>query len=168
MSEPDTNSEDSQNLPSQSQVDVVPGQSEIVGVGVVDSWEGPLPSPTAFQRYEDTLPGAASRILKMAEIEQSNQHELQIAQHEYEMAALEVVRTNVVRGSWRSYLGMALGFVLAMTGIICGTYLAANGHSASGMALFVASLASLVGVSVYGLRAQSASRQRDAEDDEEE
>ena len=104
----------------------------------------------------------------MAEIEQSNQHELQMVQHEHEMAALEIVRADLVWGSLRSVIGMVLGTAIAVLGILSGTYLIVNGHGLSGMAFFVASLASLVGVSVYGIKVQSAERRRHAEDIEEE
>lgn len=39
-------------------------------------FSGPLPPPTILQGYEDVLPGSADRILKMAEKEQSNRHDL--------------------------------------------------------------------------------------------
>ena len=165
MSELDTNSEDSQNLATPSQADIVGSQPGIVRVDT--EWDAPLPSPAAFRIYEDTVSGAGNRILKMAETEQSNQHELQMAQHEHELAALEVVRTGVVLGSLRSVIGMALGTAIAVLGILSGTYLIVNGHGLSGMTFFVASLASLVGVSVYGISVQSAERRRNAEDIED-
>ena len=160
MRDSDASPEDTQNLPAQSQGDI---EGEIVEVDT--EWNAPLPSPIDFQRYEDTLPGTANRILGMAETEQSYQHIQQMAQYEQEMTALEVIRADVVEGSRKSYLGMALGFIIAMTGIGCGTYLAASGHDVSGMTFLVASLASLVGVSIYGIRSQSAERRRDAEED---
>ena len=91
-----------------------------------------------------------------------------MAQHEQEMTALEVIHTDVVEGSRKSYLGMILGFIIAMTGIGCGTYLAASGHDVSGMTLLLASLASLVGVSIYGIRVQADERRRADEDYEED
>ena len=35
---------------------------------------GPLPTPEAFEKYEQTCPGAASRILSMAETEAGERH----------------------------------------------------------------------------------------------
>ena len=160
MSVPDSPMEESQARPDVSSNDDVESHLEIRQVATA-SWSAPLPPPDALERYEALIPGAADRIFKMAE----NAQERRYAS---DRMSLEIIRMNLVRRSWRSYLGMALGFVLAMTGIICGTYLAANGHSASGMALFVASLASLVGVSVYGIKVQSAERRRDSENAEEE
>lgn len=35
-----------------------------------ESYKGPIPRPDDFENYERILPGAADRILKMAELEQ--------------------------------------------------------------------------------------------------
>ena len=43
---------------------------EQVGVAVVHSFSGPLPSPEAFEKYNRVLPNAGERILSMAENEQ--------------------------------------------------------------------------------------------------
>ena len=157
MSYPDENPEGGADLPTSSHEDVV----QSIQLTATATEEGPLPSPQAFKGYEDTLPGAANRILEMAENEQNHRHK-------HEMAALGIARVGIIGGTRRSYFGMALGFLVALIGILCGTYLAANGHDTSGMALFLASLASLVGVSVYGISVQNAERRRNAEDTEEE
>lgn len=39
--------------------------------------EGPLPAPEDLQRYEALAPGAAERIIRMAEAEQSHRHALE-------------------------------------------------------------------------------------------
>lgn len=38
----------------------------------VDQFQGPLPPPDFFEQYEATLPGAAERILQMAERQASH------------------------------------------------------------------------------------------------
>jgi len=38
-------------------------------------WSGPLPDPKSFREYENTLPGAANRIIQIAENEQRYRHE---------------------------------------------------------------------------------------------
>ena len=43
---------------------------EQVGIAVVHSFSGPLPSPEAFEKYNRIQPDAADRILSMAEKEQ--------------------------------------------------------------------------------------------------
>lgn len=64
---------------------------------------GPLPAPESFEHYEVVLPGAAERIMRMAEIEQENRHATQkrIVTNEYATR----------------YVGQA-GALLALTGLI--------------------------------------------------
>lgn len=67
---------------------------------------GPLPSARELLGYENLLPGAAERILAMAEREQTQRHELE----------LTIVRTEVVlkrRGQW-----MALSALVSMLSLI--------------------------------------------------
>lgn len=40
----------------------------------VKQWSGPLPSPDALERYNAVIPGAAERILAMAEKEMEHRH----------------------------------------------------------------------------------------------
>ena len=44
---------------------------------VMTSFQGPLPSPDILQGFEYVLPGAAERIMKMAEKEQDARHKIE-------------------------------------------------------------------------------------------
>jgi len=67
---------------------------------------GLLPAPETFSAYDKVLPGAAERILTMAEKAQSHRHEM-------ERDTFETVRENVVRGQWFALL-------LGLTGLCWG------------------------------------------------
>jgi len=56
-------------LPEEDRVQILRqlGQENVVSTATLHS--GPLPDPADFQAYEDTCPGAADRILAMAENE---------------------------------------------------------------------------------------------------
>ena len=179
MSKPDENLEGTQNKPIASQDDVSHRQPGFVQV----DWSAPMPPPAVLQRYEETLPGAADRILTMAEKQQDHRQEQERTQqshhqeqerkqqsHRYEQenALLAMTRSNIVGSAVRSYLGMILGFLIAITGIVCGTYLVANGNGVTGLAAFVASLATLAGVSVYGIKTQLRGRQSSPENSGDE
>lgn len=41
----------------------------------VESWSGPLPAPESLIRYNEAVPGAADRIIAMAESEMKHRHE---------------------------------------------------------------------------------------------
>jgi hypothetical protein len=52
-----------------------PGQSLIEVVHeVVASCEGPIPAPSILRSYDEIVPGAAERIIAMAEREQEHRH----------------------------------------------------------------------------------------------
>ncbi|MBW4039310.1 MAG: DUF2335 domain-containing protein [Acidobacteria bacterium] len=104
------------------------------------SFSGPLPPPETLSRYNDVLPGAAERILAMAE-----------SQHHHRLTLeSDVVNSNVSD----QRLGVILGFIIAMTAISGGIYLAATGKPASGLTSIIAAMGSLVGTFVYGKQKQ--------------
>ena len=92
------------NRPAERQADSVASQDKQtqMTVSATEVWAGPIPPPEALQKYEDLVPGAANRILEMAEGQTA--HRIQIEK-------------TVVRGdSWRSFLGLIFGFIVSMTG----------------------------------------------------
>jgi uncharacterized membrane protein len=107
---------------------------------VQQSFSGPLPPPAALERYNDIVPGAANRIIVMAEGQHAHRQALE----------LRVVSANIAAQK----LGVVLGFIVAMTAILGGIYLVATGKQASGLAAIIAALAALVGTFVYGRQSQ--------------
>lgn len=57
-------------IPQQTEEEENPPDKTVVTKRLTASYSGPLPHPSSFQQYEDTLPGSADRILKMSENEQ--------------------------------------------------------------------------------------------------
>ena len=81
------------------------------------SYSGPLPPPSMYREYEEVLPGAADRILTMAEKDQDGRQK-------WEQQALD----NADRGLWR---GQCYGFIIALVSVSASVYLAAQGHGAT-------------------------------------
>jgi uncharacterized membrane protein len=106
----------------------------------MQSYSGPLPPPEALERYNQTLPGAAERILAMAE--QQHAHRLKLESR--------VVDSNISAQK----LGTVLGFIVAITTIIGGIWLIYVGKEAQGLASVLTALAALVGVFLYARRQQ--------------
>ena len=104
------------------------------------AWAGPLPEPEVLQGYESVIPGAANRILKMAE--RQSDHRMQMD------------KMVISDGSRRSYLGLVAGFFLSAMVIAGGIYLIATGHDWAGASLVGLNLAGLAGVFVYGSRSR--------------
>jgi uncharacterized membrane protein len=99
-------------------------------------WSGPLPNPEALERYNQIVPTAAERIIRMAE-----------TQHEHRLVIeKEVVDSNIDSQK----LGTILGFIIVMTAILGGVFLAYSGKETSGLAAIVTALVGLAGVFVYG------------------
>ncbi|MDP1633348.1 MAG: DUF2335 domain-containing protein [Gallionellaceae bacterium] len=86
---------------------------------------GPLPAPEDLQRYDELLPGAAERIIAMAEMEQRHRHEQEKKAIASELATRETLQTTemsridgVMRSDKRGqYLG-AFVSILAISGAI--------------------------------------------------
>jgi uncharacterized membrane protein len=47
-------------------------------VQVLRQWSAPMPDPATLREYEEILPGAAERILQMAEVAAKGRHELNV------------------------------------------------------------------------------------------
>jgi uncharacterized membrane protein len=103
-------------------------------------WSGPLPHPETLERYNQVVPSAAERIIRLAE-----------TQHDHRLAIeKEVVDSNINSQK----LGTILGFIVAMTAIIGGVFLAYVGRETSGVTSIITALVGLAGVFVYGKREQ--------------
>jgi len=112
------------------------------------AYSGPLPKPEHFERYEQTLPGAADRILQMAE-----------AQSKHRQSLESLIVNSDIKNSHR---GQTLGFILSVTGLGCATYLIATGQQGqqiAGTVLGGTALVSLVSVFVYGSTARRRERE---------
>lgn len=87
------------------------------------AYSAPLPPASEFEKYESVLPGAADRIIKLAE--NQNKHRRFIE---------NVV---VVSDSLRSLGGLISALIIVLLGIVAGTYLIMHGKSTQGLiALF--------------------------------
>jgi uncharacterized membrane protein len=100
------------------------------------TFSGPLPPPEELAKYERILPGAADRIIRMAEQQGTHRQDL-------ESVALGA---NVTTQKW----GLACAFVIAMSAIWGGVWISLKGMSGAGLTAIIGALAALVGVFVYG------------------
>jgi len=79
------------------------------------SFSGPLPPPDALERYNEVLPGAAERIIAMAESQHAHRQSLE----------KHVIHSNISAQK----LGTVLGFIVAMTVVVGGMFLVHEGKS---------------------------------------
>lgn len=106
--------------------------AQVVSMMIAQSHSGPLPPAREFANYDRALPGAAERILSMAEKEQGHRHGI-----EKDVVSREIgFKTS---GQLYAFLGLLvmLGSVLAM---------ALMGHAAAGASLGSAVIVGVVAV----------------------
>lgn len=105
-----------------------------------ERFSGPLPHPEHFKKYNQIVPGSANRLLKMAEDDLAHIHSIQKSQ---------VLMENIA-----TIGGLITGWSIAVISLVGSGYLIMNGHDIAGSILGGTSLASLVGVFVYGRKSQ--------------
>lgn len=98
-------------------------------------FQGPLPPPEAFAAYNQILPGAADRILKLAENQASHRQKL-------EGRALTGDLIKAMMGTILAYIT----FAGAMAGAV---YLLANDKPLYGLAALVTALGAAFGPKIY-------------------
>ena len=104
---------------------------------VAQSFSGPLPPPQVLAQYNAVVPGAAERILLMAE-EQSLHRRL-------------IEKRVITWGLVKSILGVIFGLIVALGGLAAGTYITVKGNALAGSFLNLGSLGGLVYTFVVGV-----------------
>jgi len=121
-------------------------EREVVSQQVtVERFQGPLPHPAILEKYNQIVPGAAERIIKMEE-EQSRHR--------------RTIEAKVIGAdSWKSILGVIFAFVIALLGLLIGGYTALKGQPFFGGTVSIAIIASVVGTFIYGTQQRKQSRE---------
>ena len=110
------------------------------------TFSGPLPPPETLREFNEIVPGAAERIIKMAEGQFEHRKELE----------RKVIDSDIARSKW----GQILGFFIAIFGITASGIISIYGNPIGGVVLGVGTLASLVGVFMYGSNTRSKEREK--------
>ncbi len=105
-------------------------------VSVTMMHSGPLPDPQTLSSYNQLIPEGADRIMKMAEKQQEHR--------------MKIERTAIGRQTFQSFMGQIFGFLIGLSGIGSGTFLAYNGFTTVGTVIAGGTVVSLVSVFVIG------------------
>ena len=100
-------------------------------------YTGPLPLPQDFREFEEILPGAADRILGMAE-------QNQILQHEATMALIQANSGSEKRGQWFGFIVALMGFMVFCLASALSVYFMRLGITAYGLYLLLSAIGGLV------------------------
>ncbi len=133
---------------SDHQNDNLEKESSAKGVFVHQSFSGPLPHPEVLKKFDEVVPGSAERIIKMAEGQFAHRVELE----------KRVINSDIQQSKY----GQILGFIIAIFGLLVAMIVTIKGSQTAGSIIGGATLASLVGVFMYGTKMRS--RERDQKD----
>ncbi|MEZ4104536.1 MAG: DUF2335 domain-containing protein [Candidatus Paceibacterota bacterium] len=114
------------------------------------SFSGPLPHPDVLHRFEEVSPGAAERIIKMAEEQSSHRRNLE----------KKVIESDIYRSKW----GQILGFIIAIVGLSVSAVIGVFGNPVAGSIMGTGTVAGLVWVFMYGSRLKSEELKEKKED----
>lgn len=109
-------------------------------------FQGPLPPPETLERYNLIVPGAAERILSMAEVQARHRQQLE----------LKIIESDIRNARTGLHYGLIIGLVSIMGGVLCIW----SGHEIGGSILGGVGLTGLVGVFVYGTRQKAKEREK--------
>jgi uncharacterized membrane protein len=109
-------------------------------------FQGPLPPPEILAGYDEVLPGAADRIVAMAEKNQAHRHALEA----------KVIPAGIAS----ERLGQILAFVLYLATLGSGTYLVAEGKETIGVIQMLGTTATFAAIYIKGQRAKKRELQQ--------
>ena len=107
------------------------------------TFEGPIPHPAILQQYDVLVPGAADRLIRMAQDEAVHRRDL-------ESRALQSDIGDRKSGRIEARVGQVFGFLIGVTALVCGTVAAVNGAEWFGTIIGTGGVTALVGVFIWG------------------
>ena len=115
---------------------------QVVTQVIQSEFSGPLPPPNIIKRYEDILPGAADRILSMAENQAKHRQEIE----------KKMIDSEARDG----LLGVCFAFILGISCIIAGIIIAflvpQSSGAIAGSIFGVAGIGSIIATFIKGTR----------------
>lgn len=110
--------------------------SVVLGIVHEESFSGPLPHPKHLAEYDRVLPGAADRIIAMAEKEQTHRHDWENTSLKFDFSY--------------SILGIVLGFLIALALLVLAYISSQAGHQNVALAFLAASTVGMVASFIKG------------------
>ena len=119
---------------------------------VAQHFSGPIPHPIVLEHYEAISPGAADRIIALAESETKHRHSMEIKMLEADIQTSQNSLNHIAR---EVKTGQILGFFIGIFAISAGVYITINGHPVSGALFGTGGVLGLVTAFIYGRSGQN-------------
>ena len=110
----------------------------------IAAFQGPLPPPSLLDQYNQIVPGAAERILRLFEIQVDHRQRLEG----------QVIGSDIRD----SRLGLVLGAIVSIAAIVGGVFAITYGHPTTGGIIAAIPVPTLAAVFVYGSRKRRMER----------
>jgi uncharacterized membrane protein len=120
-----------------------PQTSALIAQRNTSIYAGPLPHPDIIAGFESIQPGAADRIISMAENEAKQRHQIETKEQERIVSISTTENKRVLRGQIFSFSIVVIGFG-------GGIFLIAIGRDTAGFTSLVSALATLVTAFIIG------------------
>jgi len=114
----------------------------------VEAFEGPIPPPATLEAYERLVPGAAERILGMAERQATHRQSLE--------------KIVVQAGSRDSLCGIIVASIIAICAFSWSAYALSIGQTGEAVKGIIATIFGFVGTFIYGKRSTRLEREERA------
>jgi uncharacterized membrane protein len=114
-------------------------------VARLQQWAGPLPHPEALERFDALVPGAANRIITMAEND---------AKH---LQNMEVAHSNLQHSERR--LGQVFAFFIAIAALSASAFLGYTGHEVTASIVGGTTVLGLVTAFIVGRSSKPSTEQ---------
>ena len=144
--------DNSTSLPDPGTNPQVPKPSEIQKSAAIlaqaitmTSFSGPLPPPDILKQYDLIVPGAANRIIVMAEEQGKHRQDIE--------------KVVIASDSRNSTMGIVAGFVVSLLLIGASVFLIIIGKSAEGTVLGTTDVVALVAAFIYGTNKRRGERE---------
>ena len=108
-------------------------------------FSGPLPPPETLEKYEKMIPGAAERILAMAEKQSDHRQQLE--------------KTVITSDTLNSRRGLCFALTMGILSLILSTFLVYNGYTVGGTILGGSYLVSVISSFIYGSQQRRSERE---------
>ena len=116
--------------------DIAASERAIIAEAHQESFSGPLPPPFMLAQYNEIIPNGAERLLAMVERQEEHRQRLE--------------RTVVNGDTKRSYIGLAAGFIVAVSFLGASVFLAMNGHEVAAVTIAGIDIGGVVAIFVVG------------------